>query len=588
MKDRLPRKLAAILYADVADYSRLTGEDEDATHRCLSDYLDLISATIKSHRGQVMHYAGDAVLAKFEAVVDAVSNAADIQRLLAERNEELIDERKVQFRIGINLGDVIEDRGDIFGDGVNVAARLESLAEPGGICISESVRSAIGNKLDLRFEFMGEQKVKNIDRPVRTYAVVIPSPEYDLTAPTPIPEPVKGEKPVIAVLPFENMSSAAEDEYFADGLTEDIITALSRFRELLVIARNSTFRYKGQAVDVPQVGRELNASYIVEGSVRRSANRVRITAQLIRASDSTHLWADRYDRDLDDIFEVQDEVTQTIAAALGVRLQDAARELTMHKNTAELNAYDCVLRARRYTITLDGEEHARARDLLEKAIELDSSYADAYALLANVYLAEHRFNVNPRPDSIRRAFATVTKAIELDPQNAYARCWLATTHFFRHENESFKQEAQRALALNPNDPEILAEMGHYYAFLGEFDRGVELTRRAIALNPLHPPWYYFCFARKHMSEGDYAAALADVRKINLPDFYWSWLIETVALGHLGDTDRASQALARLRSLMPNFSARDELYKWNTDPESVDQILDGLAKAGYVETEKSSR
>jgi adenylate cyclase len=584
MKDRLPRKLAAILYADVAGYSRLTGDDEDATHLCLSEYLDLISTTIKSHRGQVMHYAGDAVLARFEAVIDAVSSAADIQALLAERNADLDDERKLQFRIGVNLGDVIEDRGDIYGDGVNVAARLENLAEPGGICISESVYSAIGTKLDLDYDFLGEQKVKNIDRPVRTYAVVLARPEHVLPESTPASEFVKGKKPVVAILPFENMSSAAEDEYFVDGLTEDIITALSRFRELLVIARNSTFRYKGQAVDIQQVGRELNVGYIVEGSVRRSANRVRITAQLIRTSDSTHLWADRYDRDLEDIFEVQDEVTQTIAAALGVRLQDAVRELAMHKNTADLNAYDCVLRARRYTTTLDGKEHARARDLLEKAVELDTSYADAYALLANVYLAEHRFNVNPQPDPIERAFTRVKKAVELDPQNAYARCWLAITYFFRHENESFRQEAQRALALNPNDPEILAEIGHYYAFLGEFDKGVELTRRAIALNPLHPAWYYFCFARKHLIEGDYAAALADVRKINLPDFYWSWLIETVVFGHLGDADRASNALARLESLMPDFSARDELYKWNTDPESTTQILHGLAKAGYVETD----
>ena len=584
MKDRLPRKLAAILYADVAGYSRLTGEDEDATHRCLSEYLDLIATTIKSNHGKVVHYAGDAVLAKFEAAIDAVSCATAIQGLLAERNEDLVDNRKLQFRIGVNLGDVIEDRGDIYGDGVNVAARLESLAEPGGICISESVYSAIGTKLGLGYKYLGEQKVKNIDRPVRTYTVDLSSLEPDSPSSTLVVEPVKGQKPVVAVLPFNNMSSAAEDEYFVDGLTEDIITALARFRELLVIARNSTFRYKGQSVDVQQVGRELNAGYIVEGSVRRAANRVRITAQLIRASDGTHLWADRYDRDLEDIFAVQDEVTQTIAAALGVRLQDAARELAMHKNTADLNAYDCVLRARRYTITLDGEEHARARDLLEKAVELDSSYADAHALLANVYLAEHRFNVNPRPEPIERALTSAKRAVELDPQNAYARCWLAIAYFFRHENESFEQEAQRALALNPNDPETLAEVGHYFAFLGEYDKGVELTRRAIDLNPLHPAWYFFCFARKHLNEGDHAAALAYVRKINLPDFYWSWLVETVALSHLGDTNKASMALARLKALKPDFSARDELYKWNTDPKSTDQILDGLAKAGYVETE----
>ena len=580
-EQKLPRKLAAIFYADVAGYSRLTGENEDYTHRLLSEYLDLLAKTVEQNQGQVIHYAGDAVLARFDAVINAFSAARIIQDLLYVKNQQIVEQNRVEFRIGLNLGDVIEDRGDIYGDGVNVAARLEALAKPGGICISESVRSSIGNKVDLDYEYMGEQNVKNIEQPIRAYHVILPNRETELSA-SPKTQPETGERPVVAVLPFQNMGSSSEDEYFADGLTEDIITALSRFRELRVIARNSTFRYKGQAVDVSQVGRELNAGYILEGSVRRAANRIRITAQLIRTSDGTHLWAERYDRELEDIFAVQDEVTQTIAAALGVRLQDAARELAMRKNTADLNAYDCVLRARRYTITLAGEEHANARDLLERAIKLDPSYADAYALLANVYLAEHRFNVNPRENPIERAEIMAQKAIELDPQNSYARCWLAITRFFRHENEGFRKEAQRALALNPNDPEILAEMGHYYAFLGEFDLGVELTRRAIALNPLHPGWYHFCFARKHLANGDDAAALADVRKTDLPDFYWYWLIMAAALGHMGDKERAAKALEKLTALMPGFSARDELYKWSTEPDDRDRILAGLDKAGYRE------
>jgi len=290
MEDRLPRKLAAILYADVAGYSRLTGEDEDATHRTLSEYLDLISSTIESHRGQVMHYAGDAVLAKFDAVVDAMSAAVAIQNELKAHNQDLPDDRKVQFRIGVNSGDVIEDRGDIYGDGVNVAARLESLAEPGGICVSESVRTAIGKKLNLDHEDMGKQQVKNIAEPVQAYRVVMKKKDETTIATPRTTAHELSEKPSIAVLPFTNMSGDPEQEYFSDGITEDIITELSRFRELQVMARNSSFYYKGQAIKVQDVGRELGVSYVVEGSVRKAGNRVRVTVQMVEAESGTHVW----------------------------------------------------------------------------------------------------------------------------------------------------------------------------------------------------------------------------------------------------------------------------------------------------------
>ena len=290
MADRLPRKLAAILYADVVGYSRLTGENEDATHRTLSDYLDLISSTIESHRGQVVHYAGDAVLAKFDAILDAMSAAVAIQDELETRNEDLPNERKILFRIGVNSGDVIEDRGDIYGDGVNVAARLESLADAGGVCISDSVKTAIGNKLALDYEFMGEQQVKNIKDPVRAYQVRIRSLQAPEATVSQIPEIDLPKEPSLAVLPFTNMSGDPEQEYFSDGITEDIITALSKIDSLMVIARNSTFTYKGQAVDIKQVGREQGVRYVLEGSVRKAGEHVRVTAQLIRRDNgSSHL-----------------------------------------------------------------------------------------------------------------------------------------------------------------------------------------------------------------------------------------------------------------------------------------------------------
>ncbi|MEE8252157.1 MAG: adenylate/guanylate cyclase domain-containing protein, partial [Gemmatimonadales bacterium] len=339
MEERLPRKLAAILYADVAGYSRLTGDDEDATHLRLRDYLDLFAKTIENHHGQVMHYAGDAVLAKFDAVVDALSSATAIQNTLKDRNKDLPDERKVQFRVGVNLGDVIEDRGDIYGDGVNVAARLESLADAGGICISESVRTAIGKKLPYGYEFMGEQQVKNIEEPVRAYGVLLDSSKAQ------VPPPAKPtlelpDKPSIAVLPFTNMSSDPEQEFMADGITEDIITALSKFRWFFVTAPNSTFTYKGQAIDIKRVGEEMGVRYVLEGSLRQGAGRVRVSAQLIEAASGNHIWAERYDRQIEDIFDLQDEITMTIVAAVEPELAAQERDRAVNKPTRDLKARD--------------------------------------------------------------------------------------------------------------------------------------------------------------------------------------------------------------------------------------------------------
>jgi TolB-like protein/DNA-binding winged helix-turn-helix (wHTH) protein len=301
-------------------------------------------------------------------------------------------------------------------------------------------------------------------------------------------------RPVLAVFPCANQSAEADD-YFADGLTQDIVTNLSRFRDLRVIAAGSTLQFKGRSISVPEFCRQMRAAYVVQGSVRRAAGRIRITVQLIDGVSCVQLWGDRYDRDMGDISDLQDELTRRIAATLGVKMQDVSLERAMAKGPLELDSYDCVLRARRYTSALSAEMHAEARDLLERAVELDPLSSDAHALLANVYLAEHRFEMSPRPDPIGRALTHAVYATQLDPRNAYARCWLAIVHFFRGENEKFETESQLALRLNPNDPETLADIGHYLAFMGEFERGVELSRRAQELNPLHPGWYYFSFAR---------------------------------------------------------------------------------------------
>ena len=381
----------------------------------------------------------------------------------------------------------------------------------------------------------------------------------------------------VAVLPFENRSADPEQEYFAHGLTEDIITDLSRFRDLVVIARNSTFKVNGEGLAVAEIAKKLGARYIVGGSVSRAGGRVRIAVQLIDVTTEIYLWADRYDRELGDIFAVRDEVTRKIAATMGVRLQDAAIERALKKNASELDAYDCLLRARRFTSALNETMHSEARDLLERAVKLDPDYGDAYALLANVYLAEHRFELNALPDPLGRALAMAQKAAEIDPQNAYARCWLAIVHFFRRENAQFKAEARRALDLNPNDPETLADIGHYYTFMGEFEKGVELTRSAIELNPLHPGWYHFSFARDHYNRSEYEETLADIERVNMPGFYWSHLMKAAALGQLGRP--ADKAVERMLKLKPGLSVHAELEKWNAAPSDMDHILDGLSKAG---------
>lgn len=386
------------------------------------------------------------------------------------------------------------------------------------------------------------------------------------------------ERPVLAVLPFRNMGGDKE-AYFADGISEDIITNLGRFRELQVIARSSSFQFRAPDLDLADVARRLNATYLVEGSVRRAGGRLRVTAELVEPASGTHLWADHYDRDVEDLFAVQDEVANTIVATLGVSIQDAGQRRAMRKTAAELDAYDCVLRARRFTTILTAVEHIEARALLETAIERDPTSADAHALLANVYLAEHRFDLNPRPEPIERAMAMAKRAVQLDPRNAYARCWLAVVHFFSRENDAFEAEAARALALNPNDPEILADIGHFRAFMGQFEAGVALSRQAIRLNPLHPAWYRFSAARYHYDRKDYAASLAELLAMNMPDFFWQPMLAAAAQGQLG-VPEAVDSLQQAEALKPGLDPRVELAKWNAAPDDLEHIMEGLVKAGY--------
>ncbi|MDA3887462.1 MAG: winged helix-turn-helix domain-containing protein [Allgaiera sp.] len=397
---------------------------------------------------------------------------------------------------------------------------------------------------------------------------------------TAMTETLVAHPPKLLVLPFK-AASADTDKYICDGLTEDVIGNLTRFRELRVIAGGTSFHFRSSDMTPIEIARTLGADFIVVGRARNEEGRLRVTVQLVDAASGISLWVGQYDRQVSDIFAVQDEMTRRVATALGIQVQDTALSRALHKSPREFDAYDCLLRARRYTSTLDDTVHAEARDLLERAILLDPTYAEAHALLANVYLAEYRFGANPRPAPLDRALAAALQATELDPQSAYARCWLAITHFFRKDNDKFQAEMRRALDLNPNDPEILAEAGHYLSFMGDYERGVDLSHRAQQLNPLHPGWYHFSFARYHYNLCAYEEVLVDVARIGMPGFYWSHILNAAALGQLGRKE-AAISLARIESLKAGLSPIEEMQKWNVSAHDFAHLREGLRKAGLGE------
>lgn len=536
--DRLPRTLTAILYADVVGYSRLTHDDEDATHRILTEYMDLVSSVVERHRGRVVNFAGDAVLAKFEAVIDALSAAVEIQNELLTRNEELPDERKVRFRIGANLGDVIEHRGDIYGDGVNVAARLEALADPGGICISESVRTILGNSFDCGFEFMGEQRVKNIPEPVRAYKVMLHPGQPEQAAMPVSRNGAAPEKPSIAVLPFDNMSGDPEQEYFSDGITEDIITELSRFPTLFVIARHSSFAFKAQSIAIKDIGARLGVRYLVEGSVRKVGNRVRITAQLIDAETGDHIWAERYDRNIEDIFDVQDEVTNAVVATLPGQIEKAVAERTGHQRTENMTAYDCLLRGNRHFHRITYEDLLEAKRLYQQAVDLDPNFALAYSRLAaaNNVLAGMGLGTD---ETYSETLKTAQRALSLDSDDNWSRLTLGWTLVRKRRFEESEEQFERALALNRNDADCMSWVALGFVLLGRTEEAFDLICKAMRLNPLHPNSYHLVLGNAAYFTGRYEEAIREFRR---GGEYGTWYHANLAAAY-GQADRLEEARA---------------------------------------------
>ena len=569
----MERRLAAILAADIVGYSRLMGENETGTLQTLKRLrAEIIDPKIDEHKGRVFKTTGDGILAEFPSIVNAVACAADIQRGLQARNSDLPADKVITLRIGVNLGDVIVDEEDIFGDGVNVAARLEGLAMPGGVAVSAAVCEQIGNRLDLRFEDMGEHELKNIDRLVRVFKVEIdrpPSPER--------PVPALPSRPSIAVLPFVNMSTDSEQEYFVDGLTEDLITDLSRNAGLFVIARNSTFAYKGKAFNARTIARDLGVRYLLEGSARRSSGRVRINVQLIDSVEGGHVWAERFDRGLDDIFAVQDEVTAKIVEALVGRLM-APPPRNRPKN---LEAYDLCVRAR--ILTEHSPQATReAYLLLQKAIAIDPDYAEAHRWLAlNRLTAWLTWGESMEPNR-RTAMATAEKAVALDPNNAGCRWIFAVVLAYENRWAESDEEFSAALKLDPNNADAWAYLSDMSYLCGRVTEGLEQIQKAFRLNPRPASWYYWILGQAQYAARQYESAVATLRN---EDTYrtGSRRILAASLAQLGRLEEARQEAEMFMVSNPHFT----ISHWASTQPFRDEAMrahfvDGYLKAGLPE------
>lgn len=582
---RVERRLTAILAADVAGYSRLMGLDEEGTLAQLRAHRRaLVDPKITEHRGRIVKTTGDGLLVEFVSAVDAVRCAVEVQHGMIERNADVPQGKRVEFRIGINVGDIIVEEKDIFGDGVNVAARLEALAEPGGICVSGRVEDDVHGKLDTAFEDIGEQRLKNIARPVRVYRVR-PAGAVNTSAPPALSLP---DKPSIAVLPFQNMSGDPEQGYFADGIVEEITTALSRFKNLFVIARNSSFTYKGKAADVKQVGRELGVRYVLEGSVRKAANRVRITAQLINAATGVHLWADRFDGAIEDIFDLQDQVTTSVVGAITPTLEQAEIGRAVLKPTDSLDAYDHYMRGIACVYQWTSEATSEALRHYYKAIELDPKFALAHALAASCYsLRKMNGWVTDAAREIAETKRLAERATQLGQDDAQVLCWSgATLAFVVGEVDEGVALIERALRLNPNLMDAWLSSGLVRLVLGEWDMAVDHFARAMRLSPFDPMLFMMQngTATGHFFTGRYdEAAVWAAKSIGEnPNYSGAWRIAAASNAFLGRQEQAEKAMTRLRQLEPALRIKTIKYGILFRPPDIARMEEGLRKAGLPE------
>ena len=586
--DRVERKLAAILAADVVGYGRLMGADEEGTLSSLTGHRrEHFDPCIARHRGRIVKTTGDGLLVEFASVVDAVHCAVEVQTGMAERNVGIGADQRLEFRIGINVGDIVEQDGDIFGDGVNIAARLEGLAQPGGICVSERVQEDAVGKIDLAFEDIGEQTLKNIARPIRVYRLRPDSSEG--AASTVRPKLSIPDKPSIAVLPFQNMSGDPEQDYFADGMVEDITTGLSRLRWLFVIARNSSFTYKGRAVDVKQVGRELGVRYVLEGSVRKAGSRVRITGQLIDASTGTHLWADRFDGDLENIFDLQDQVTASVVGTIAPKLEQAEIERAKRKPTESLDAYDYFLRGMAAFHQFSKSSNEEAVALFSRATDIDPGYASAYGMAARCYLQRRGFGwIGDRDHEIAETRKLARSAADLGRDDAVALYTAgAALVIVVGDIDDGGALIDRALLLNPNLAPAWSFSAIAKAFLGQHEVAIEHAARAMRLSPqdtqmfgmrIAVAWAHF-FAGRH----DEAFSWAETAVQEQSNFFMALCVAAASAALGGKPDEAQKAMARVRQLNPalRMSNLGEVLPFKRR-QDFDLWAGGLQRAGLPE------
>jgi len=580
-EERPTRRLAAILASDVVGYSRLMGVNEERTLAQLQAHQrELLEPSISGHRGRIVKTTGDGMLVEFASVVDALRCATEIQRGMTERNAEVPTAERIEFRIGINVGDIMSEGGDIFGDGVNVAARLEALADPGGICVSGRVQEDARGKFDIPFEDAGEQRLKNIAWPVRVYKVRLGG-----ETPTAVPALSLPDKPSIAVLPFTNMSGDPEQEYFADGVTEDLITALSRIRWFFVIARNSCFAYKGQSTDIRDVARKLGVAYVLEGSVRKAGNRVRVTAQLIDGGSGNHVWAQRYDRDLEDIFSVQDEITETLAGAIEPELGKAERERARTRRPDDLRAWDLCQRGLWHTYKRTRQDLADAQHMFRQAIEIDPGLARAYAAAEEAFFFQFVGGYVDTGEAAKAdALRFAEKAVQLDGEDAFNRYALgrALTLVRRHDSAVF--ELRKAIELNPSFAQAHSALAMALATGGHPEEALPHIELAMRLSPQDPYFGQFLVRRAEacLFSGRVEEAVeAAERSLREPNIQWSrWAILAAAQAHLGRLEGARRSIEALRILRPEIDLAFTRDYWPiADAKALEYLLDGLRKAG---------